>query len=216
MKDHISGNTKSIQKQFPKYFGFDFQSILKALNGDVNEIKKLGEQGRKGRIVQEIAPVVSQSAVDALKGTAAYNKALADVATEGARSGVSIDRSVMNATLANSKYRNDRQELAKEFINRRDAEKFRHESTIEYLGIKGEIDKHIAAIDAHARIKGEVNRPAIKNFQSAEQNEIDITKHLLTYGENARLDLLPIKNYELGEEKKKSLLDKVLKLFSAD
>src|SRR5574339_433632 len=151
MKDHISGKTKSIQKQFNKYFGFDIQSILKALSGDTTEIQKLGELGRKGRIIQAVAPVISQAASDAMKGTAAFNKTLSDVATEGARSGMSIDRSVMKATLANTKYRNDRQQLAKEFVTARDAEKFRHDSTMEYLNIKGEIDKHISVIDTQAR-----------------------------------------------------------------
>lgn len=214
MKDHIAGKTKSIKRQFRKYFGFDFSSIIKAMNGDKTEIKKLGEQGRKGRIAQEIAPVVTQAAIDAMKGTAAYNKALSDVAVEGARSGITIDRSVMNATLANHKYLNDRQETAKEFVNRRDAEKFRHESTMEYLDIKGEIDKHISTVDAQSRISGELNRPATKQLQASEQQEIDITKHLLTYGNESRLDLLATKNYALDEKKKKKLWSGWLRLFS--
>lgn len=213
MKDHISGKTKSIKKQFRKYFGFDFTSVIKACNGDKTAIKLIGEQGRKGRIVQEVAPVIAQSTVDALKGTAVYNKALADIAIEGARSGITIDRSVMNATLANAKYRNDRQEIAKEFVNRRDAEKFRHEATMEYLGIKGEIDKHISTVDTQARISNELNRPILKQVQASEQQEIDITKHLLTYGDKSQLDLLPTKNYVLQEKKKKSLWSGWLRLF---
>ena len=216
MKDHISGKTKSIQKQFQKYFGFSWKSIVQAANGDVAAIKKIGEQGRQGRIMQQVAPVVAQSAVDALKGTAVYNKALSDVAIEGARSGISIDRSVMNSTLANSKYIHDRRETAKEFVNRRDAENFRHQTTMEYLDVKGEIDKHISVVDAQVRIAGEANRPTMKQLQASEQQEIDITKHLLTYGENSRVDLLPNKNYELGEQKKKSIWSGWLRLFSQD
>ncbi len=122
----------------------------------------------------------------------------------------------MNATLANQKYRDDRQQTAKEFVNRRDAEKFRHETTMEYLEVKGEIDKHISTVDAQVRIATEANRPAVKQLQAAEQQEIDITKHLLTYGENSRLDLLPNKNYELGEQKRKSIWSGWLRLFSQD
>lgn len=214
MKNHISGNAKSIKKHFEKYFGFTFESVIKAANGDVAEIKKIGEQGRKGRIMQQVAPVVSQSAIDALKGTAAFNKALSEVAVEGARSGLAIDRAVMNVTLANSNYYNSRQENAKEFVNRKEAEKFRHETTMEYLDVKGEIDKHISVVDAQVKIAGEANRPTIKHLQASEQQEIDITKHLLTYGENSRVDLLPTKNYELSEPKKKSIWSGWLKLFS--
>lgn len=213
MKDHISGKTKSIKRQFRKYFGFDFTSIIKACNGDKTAIKLIGEQARKGRIAQEVAPVIAQSTVDALKGTAAYNKALADIAIEGARSGIAIDRGVMNATLANAKYRNDRQETAMEFVNRRDAEKFRHETTMEYLGIKGEIDKHISTVDTQARLSNELNRPAVKQMQASEQQEMDVTKHLLTYGDKSQLDLLPTKNYVLEEKKKKSLWSGWLRLF---
>lgn len=215
MKDHISGKTKSIKKQFPKYFGFTLDSVIKAINGDKAEIRKLGERGRQGRIIQEVAPVVVQATVDALKGTAVYNKALSDISVEGARSGVSIDRSVMNATLANKKYYNDRQELAKEFVNRRGSETFRHESTMQYLDIKGEIDKHISTVDAQARILTEANRPAVKQFQANEQQEIDITKHLLTYGEGSRLDLMPQKNYELPEQKKRSIFQRWARLFGS-
>ena len=214
MKDHISGKTKSIQRQFQKYFGFSWKTVVKAANGDKTEIKKIGEQGRKGRIMQEVAPVVAQSAIDALKGTAVYNKALSDVAVEGARSGINIDRSVMNATLANQKYRDDRQQTAKEFVNRRDAEKFRHETTMEYLEVKGEIDKHISTVDAQVRIATEANRPTVKQLQASEQQEIDLSKHLLTYGEKARTDLLPTKNYALDEKKKKSIWSGWLRLFS--
>lgn len=216
MKDHISGKSKSIQKQFQNYFGFSWQSVVKAVNGDVSEIKKLGEQGRKGRIMQQVAPVVAQSTIDALKGTATYNKALADVAIEGARSGINIDRSVMNVTLANSKYIHDRRETAKEFVNRRGAENFRHQTTMEYLDVKGEIDKHISVVDAQVRIAGEANRPTMKQLQASEQQEIDITKHLLTYGENSRVDLMPNKNYELSEPKKKSIWSGWLRLFAQD
>lgn len=213
MKDHISGKTKSIKKQFRRYFGFDFTSIIKACNGDKTAIKLIGEKGRKGRIAQEVAPVIAQSTIDALKGTATYNKALADIAIEGARSGIAIDRSVMNATLSNAKYRNDRQEIAKEFVNRRDAEKFRHETTMEYLGIKGEIDKHISTVDTQARLSNELNRPAVKQMQASEQQEMDVTKHLLTYGDKSQLNLLPTKNYVLEEKKKKSLWSGWLRLF---
>ncbi len=216
MKDHISGKTKSIQKQFQKYFGFSWQSVVKAANGDLGELKKIGEQGRQGRIMQQVAPVVAASTIDALKGTATYNKALSDIAIEGARSGINIDRSVMNVTLANSKYVHDRSETAKEFVNRRDAENFRHQTTMEYLDVKGEIDKHISVVDAQVRIANEANRPTVKQLQATEQQEIDITKHLLTYGENARTDLLPIKNYELSEPKKKSIWSGWLRLFSQD
>jgi hypothetical protein len=122
----------------------------------------------------------------------------------------------MNVTLANSKYVHDRSETAKEFVNRRDAENFRHQTTMEYLDVKGEIDKHISVVDAQVRIANEANRPTVKQLQATEQQEIDITKHLLTYGENARTDLLPIKNYELGEQKKKSIWSGWLRLFSQD
>lgn len=215
MKNHISGKTKSITKAFRKYFGLGWDVIEKAANGDKAAIKQLGEQGRIGRIAQEVSPVMAQSAIDALKGTAAYNKALSDVTVEGARSGITIDRSVMNATLANQKYRNDRQQTAKEFVNRRDSEKFRHETTMEYLEVKGEIDKHIQTVDAQVRIANEANRPTVKQLQASEQQEIDLTKHLLTYGENSRLDLLPTKNYALDEEKKKSIWSGWLRLFNS-
>ncbi len=213
LKDHVSAKVPTISKAFSKYFGFGLDKVKKAVQGDSKAMEELGELGRQGRLIQVIAPRVAKSAIDAMKGTSAYNKALSDVAATGAKEGLAVDKSVSSAVVSELRYGHEILELATDLANKKTAEDLRHQYQINYLLVVGEVDKHLMGVDEQTRINQVTNKPDLKQLEIHESQQLMYAEHVLDNGELSRLDLLPFKSYTMQAEKKKGLLQGFLSIF---
>jgi hypothetical protein len=181
-------------------FGLDLSDINKALQGDQATLKMIGEAGRQGQLTQELMPILEEAYINLIKGTEAYNKSVANITKQGANSAIAIDRSVSQAMLASQKYGNQRKELAAEFSIARTAETTRHQYAINYIQLKAYIEQYLMKVDGNAKLVDQANRPEVKQMAEDSRYELAAAKHLLENGDNARLDLLPRREYATVQE----------------
>lgn len=195
IKNHVAPNAKRISGILKDKYGLDLSDLDKALQGDKQALKMIGEAGRQGRQIQELMPLLSEAYGHLIKGTEEYNKGVSNILKQGASSAIAIDKAGIQAALANQKYGNQRKESAAELLAGREAEKTRHEYAINYIQLKAYIDQYITKVDSDGRILDQTNRPQIRQIQEDTKFELNAAKALLSEGENARLDLLPRREY---------------------
>jgi hypothetical protein len=196
IKNHIDRKgTKRITGLLKGKFGLDLSDINKALQGDQATLKMIGEAGRQGQLTQELMPILEEAYINLIKGTEAYNKGVANITKQGASSAIAIDRSVSQVMLASQKYDHQRKELAGEFASAKSLEDTRHEYAVNYIQLKAYIEKYLMKVDGQAKLIDQANRPEIKQMAEDSRYELAAAKHLLENGDNARLDLLPRREY---------------------
>lgn len=196
IKNHIDRKgTKRITGLLKGKFGLDISDLNKALAGDKSALKIIGEAGRQGQLTQELMPILEEAYINLIKGTEAYNKGIANIAKQGANSAIAIDRSVSQAMLANQKYGHQRKELAGEFAAAKSTEDIRHQYAVNYIQLKAYIEQYLMRVDGNAKLIEQANRPEVKQMGEDSRYELAAAKHLLEHGDNARLDLLPRREY---------------------
>lgn len=204
IKNHITPNAKTIAGILQKTYGLDLSDLDKALQGDKQALKAIGEAGRQGRQIQELMPLLLEAYGHLIKGTEEYNKGVSGILKQGASSAISIDKAGIQAELANKKYRNQRTESAAELIAGREAENTRHEYAINYIQLKAYIDQYITTVDGDGRILDQTNRPQLRQIQEDTKFELNAAKALLSEGENARLEFIPRREYVPTESSPKT------------
>lgn len=195
IKNHVAPNAKRVSGMLKGKFGLDLSDLDKALQGDKTALKAIGEAGRQGQRVQELMPLLTEAYQHLMKGTEEYNKGVSTILKQGASSAIAIDKAGIQAALANQKYGNQRQESAAELLAGREAEKTRHEYAINYIQLKAYIDTYISKVDGDGRILDQTNRPEMRQIQEDNRFEMSAAKALLSEGENARIDLIPRREY---------------------
>lgn len=195
IKNHITPNAKRISGILKDKFGLDLSDLDKALQGDKQALKAIGEAGRQGQRMQELMPLLNEAYNHLIKGTEEYNKGVSGILKQGASSAIAIDKAGIQTALANQKYGNQRKESAAELIAGREAEKIRHDYATNYIQLKAYIDQYMAKVDGDGRILDQTNRPQIRQIQEDTRFELNAAKALLSEGENARIDLIPRREY---------------------
>lgn len=205
LKNHVAPKARRISNVLKPKFGVNLTDFDAALTGDVAAAQKIGELARQGRLSAELAPKLAQAYIEIINGSEAYNKATADILVQAGKSAIAIDKSVMNATLANSKYGHQRSELAAEFVASKTSENQRHQYQMNYTQIRGYLDAHLAGIDQQTSLLEQSYRPEIKQIAADEQREMRELNEGLNKGDRARYDLIPEKNYQTPGLKAKLL-----------
>lgn len=195
IKNHITPNAKRISGILKDKFGLDLSDLDKALQGDEQALKNIGEAGRQGQRTQELMPLISEAYSHLIKGTEEYNKGVSGILKQGASSAIAIDKAGIQVALANQKYGNQRKESAAELLAGREAEKTRHDHAINYIQLKAYIDQYMTTVDGDGRILDQTNRPQLRQIQEDTKFELNAAKALLSEGENARIDLIPRREY---------------------
>ncbi|UKP01409.1 hypothetical protein [Nostoc sp. UHCC 0870] len=210
LKNHVAPKARRIGSVLKTKFSVDLADFDKALAGDVASAQKIGELARQGRLSTELAPRLAQAYIEIINGSEAYNKATADILVQAGKSAIAIDKSVMQATLANSKYGHQRSELAAEFVASKTSEVQRHKYQMNYTQIRGYLDAHLAGVDQQTSLLEQSHRPELKQIAADEQHEMRELNEGLSKGERARYDLIPEKNYQTS-----GLRAKILQLRTA-
>ncbi len=205
LKNHISPKSRRINGILKGKFGFSLGDVDKALQGDKTALQAIGEAARQGQIAIELMPLLEEACTTIQKGTEQYNRSILNILKQGASSAINIDKAVSQAMLANQKYAHQRTELAGEFASNRTAENQRHNYAINYIQLKAYIDQYLAKVDGNAKLLEQTNRPEVKQFDEDNRYEMVAAKHLLQQGDNARLDLLPKREYVQVTSDKKTV-----------
>lgn len=195
IKDHVSPKARRIKGILKGKYGLDLNDFKDALKGDRRKLKMIGEASRDARLTLELVPLLKEAYLEVIAGTGEYNKAVSEILVQGAKTAIDIDRSVMNATLQNQGYSHARKELATEFITAKNSERARHQYQMNYLQIKGYIDAFMAEVDTRAKFLQQTNRLEMKQLQAEDAYDLQVAKHLLQYGDDANVSLIPKKDY---------------------
>ncbi|MBD2364774.1 hypothetical protein H6G36_26990 [Anabaena minutissima FACHB-250] len=198
LKNHVVPKGKRLGQVLGSKFGVTLADFDRAMQGDIASAQKIGELARQGRLSSELAPKLAQAYLEIINGSEAYNKATADILLQAGKSAIAIDKSASQVMLGNTKYAHQRQELAAEFVNSRNAENTRHNYQMNYTQIRGYIDAHLVAVDNQTALLEQSNRPELKQIAADEQLQNRQLNEALSKGENARYDLIPEKNYSTG------------------
>lgn len=200
MKNHVTKRAKRITGILKGKYGLGLDTLNKALQGDQNALKIIGEAGRQGQLNQELMPMLEEAYLNLIKGTEVYNKSISNILKQGASSAIAIDKSVSQAMLANQKYGNQRKELAAEFATAKTSEIIRHQYAINYIQLKAYIDQYMMKVDGNAKLLDQSNRPELKQIDEDVRYTSAVAKHLLTHGDNAQIDLIPRREYATVSE----------------
>lgn len=200
IKNHVTKKAKRISSVLKGKYGFDLATLDQALQGDQKALKSIGEAARQGGQILELMPLLEEAYSTIIKGTEQYNKSVSNILKQGASSAINIDKSVSQAMLANSKYGHQRSELAAEFAIARNVEKARHQYAVNYIQLKAYIDQHMVGVDNNAKLIEQSNRPEFKQLEEDTRYQTVAAKHLLQYGENEQVELIPRREYALASQ----------------
>lgn len=193
--DHITPKGKSLDKALQREFGLNLEDFQSVVQGDVTITQKIGEQARKGRLMAEFAPKLAVAYNEIIQGTLAQNRAYAEILQNAGKSGIELNKLEANTQLANSKYGHERSELAAQFVASKDAESQRHVYQLNYVQMKAYIDAYTTQVDRDATLLEQSYKPELKQIATDEQYKSKVMNHVLSQGDNARVDLIPQKNY---------------------
>ncbi|NEP63542.1 MAG: hypothetical protein F6K31_42705 [Symploca sp. SIO2G7] len=194
IKDHVT-SSKTVVNLLNSKFGFSVEDLEAALSGDRKKLQKFGEAARQGRLTKEMMPLLEQASLDIIQGTEVYNTSMANILKNGASSSSKIDKASQNTILANQRYINQKKEQKTEAVYRWDAEKSRHQYTLNFMQLRAYIDQYLNTVDNEAALDQQSNRPELKQVAENRRYSSTTAKHLIENGSEARLDLLPRKEY---------------------
>lgn len=198
LKNHVSPKGRRLSQALGSKFGVTLADFDRALGGDVATAQKIGELARQGKLSSEFAPKLAQAYIEIISGSEAYNRATADILAQAGKSAIAIDKAVASTMLNNTKYGNQRQELAQQFVLDKNTENTRNNYQMNFTQIKGYVDAHLVGVDQQTAIIEQSNRPEIKQIAADEQLQSRQMNEALGKGDNARFDLIPEKNYTTG------------------
>lgn len=200
LKNHVGKKGKRLSKLLKGKFGFDLDTLDQALQGDPQSLKFIGEGARQSRQVLELMPLLKEACITIEKATEEYNKGIADILKQAGSSAIAIDKASMQTLLAKQKYQNQRGETAAEFVGAKKSETLRHEYAMNYIQLKAYIDQHLQRVDGDGKLIDQSNRPEVKQMGEDSRYSLAAAKHLLEYGNNEQLELLPRRDYVLVPE----------------
>ncbi|HEY9652070.1 MAG TPA: hypothetical protein V6C95_15500 [Coleofasciculaceae cyanobacterium] len=198
--DYVSKHGKAIHLDM-KRVGLAADTLIdKALEGDSETLKKLGEMLRRGQIALDVLPLVEEALTTHSKATEAYNKTQANVLKAGSKAALGIKKARVDVSLANQRHGNESKEIALRLKLNKQSEKDRHSFAMGYERLKSYISAHINQTEQVAKLQQTFNQPAIKQIQADADYQKELTKHLLDNGDNSQPDLIPKRVYQQMEE----------------
>ena len=196
-KDHVSKRGKNINQDIKKAFGDEINTLInKAIEGDGETLKILGERQRRGEITLKILPLVEQALTTHYEATAEYNKTKANVLKSGSRNSLAIKKARVDVGLANQKHQHENKEIALRYSLGKTTESQRHSYAMGFERLKAFVAANMTRTEQLVNVEKTINQPALKQMKSDGERQMEVAKHFLENGEKSRVDLLPRKVYE--------------------
>ncbi|WP_414756348.1 hypothetical protein [Anabaena sp. CCY 9910] len=196
LKNHVSPRGKSLNRALQQKFDITIQDLTDACLGDEKKAKAIGEKARQAGLIKDLMPKFRDAYIQIIEGTQEYNESIAKILTTAGKSGIAIDKAVTSTILGNKEYENQRQELAQQLINGRNAENQRHAYAMNHAQMKAYIDAFLVGVEQKTSIIEQSNRPELKQIDADEAYQRKVINHVLAEGDNSRVDLIPQKNYQ--------------------
>ena len=195
IKNHVTPKGKALNSQLSSKFGITINDFQKACMGDLAAIQKIGELNKQAAFMKEYAPKLRDAYLQIIEGSATYNLALADILKAAGSASLQIDKAANSTALADRKYIHQKIEIGRQYITDKQAENARHSYQLNYQEVKGYLDAHLVNIDRQTAILEQSNRPELKQVEADKQYQGRVINEYLDNGNDARLDLIPQKNY---------------------
>ena len=196
-KNHVTKRGKAITQDIKRAFGDDVDDILnKAMDGDSETLKLLGERLRRGEIALELLPLVEQALTTHYEATSQYNRTQANVLKAGSKAALNIKKARVDVSLANQRHNHENKEIALRFSLGKKTETQRHTFAMGFERLKAYVASSMTKTEQLANVEKTVNQPILKPIKSDGERKMEVAKHLLENGENSRVNLIPLKSYE--------------------
>ncbi|MDK2460610.1 hypothetical protein QHH11_15945 [Aphanizomenon sp. PH219] len=195
IKNHVTPKGKALNSQLSAKFGITLSDFEKACMGDLSSIQRIGELNKQASFMSEYAPKLKDAYLTIIEGTETYNLALADILKASGSASLRITKAMDQTALADRKYVNGRVEQAKQFLTDKQAENTRHAYQMNFTQIKGYLDAHLVGVERQSAVLEQSNRPEAKQVEADKQYQGRVINEYLDNGNDARVDLIPQKNY---------------------
>lgn len=195
IKNHVTPKGKALNSQLSAKFGITLADFEKACMGDLTSIQRIGELNKQATFMTEYAPKLKDAYLTIIEGTETYNLALADILKASGTASLRITKAMDSTALADRKYVNGRVEQARQYLTDKQAENTRHTYQMNYQEVKGYMDAFLVDVDRQTAVLEQSNRPEFKQREADKQYQGKVVNEYLDNGNDARLDLIPQKNY---------------------
>ena len=195
IKNHVTPKGKALNSQLSSKFGITLADFEKACMGDLTSIQRIGELNKQATFMTEYAPKLKDAYLTIIEGTETYNLALADILKASGAASLRITKAMDQTALADRKYVNGRVEQARQYLTDKQAESTRHSYQMNYQEGKGYMDAFLVDVDRQTAVLEQSNRPGFKQREADKQYQGKVVNEYLDNGNDARLDLIPQKNY---------------------
>jgi hypothetical protein len=193
--DHVSTYGKDIKKATAKKFGINNSLIIRAVNGDEQALKEIGDLGRTGERLATAMPLIRENLKAYIEGITEYNVALADVYKSGGKGAIAIDKAGGEVALENTRYNNLIEEYKTSLFAKLESENQRHDDAMDVIELQAWVDIQMATVNAKASLESITNKPFLAQMKSNEDFENKKIKHLLENGSDSDLSLIPRKEF---------------------
>jgi hypothetical protein len=195
VRDHVSTYGKQIRKATSQKFGINNALIIRAVKGDENALKEIGDMGSLGERFVLAMPLIRENLKAFIEGTTEYNTALADIYKSGAKGAALIEKAASDVTLENTRYGNLMEEYKTKLFAQLEAESQRHDDAMDVIELQAWIDSQMATVNAKANLESISNKPFIAQIKASADYEDKKIKHLLENGSDSDLSLIPRKHF---------------------
>ncbi|MFM6045344.1 MAG: hypothetical protein ACKPCC_22520 [Dolichospermum sp.] len=195
IRQHITPKARAITSQLSSRFGISLKDFEAACTGDLGAIQRIGTLSKQARFMNQYVPQLKESYLEIIQGTETYNLALADILKAAGSSALKIDRAANQTALADQKYVHGKIELFQQYLTDKKAENTRHVYQLNYQQIKGYMDAFLIDVDRSQQVIDQGLRPEIKQLETDRNYRDREINEYLSNGDEARLDLMPKKQY---------------------
>lgn len=195
VRDNVSGYGKDIKRATNKKFGINNSLIIRAVNGDDEALREIGDLGKTGSRLAMAMPSIRENLKAYIEGTTQYNTTLADIYKTGGKGALAIDKAASDVTLENSRYNNLIEEYKTSLFAKLESENQRHADALDVIELQAWVDSMMKTVDAQASLESISNKPFLAQMKADENYEERKIKHLLENGSDSDLSLVPKKHY---------------------
>lgn len=194
-RNHVKNQASKIAKRTNQTFRINERLIRRCLAADEKALKQVADMGIEGRKILAAMPMIKDNLSAFIQGEAEYNKSIADIYKEGGKAATTIDKARTSAGLENLKYTHSQYEIAEGLKQGVRLENQRFSESMDMIKLKAFIDYHMSQVDHKAALEGQSARPGLAQMGADIQYEEAKTEHLLTYGSDSDLSLIPQKQF---------------------
>lgn len=195
IKNHVTPKGKALNSQLSAKFGITLTDFEKAVMGDLIAVQRIGELHRQAEFMTKYAPRLKDQYLEIIEGTETYNLALADILQAAGKSTLAIDKAANATAIADRKFVHGKIELSAQYLIDKKLENDRHKYQLNYQEVKGYMDAFLVGVDRDVAVLEQNNRPEWKQIEADKKYQEKVIDEYLDNGNEARVDLIPQKNY---------------------